>query len=196
MNEIDRELDSLIRATSPTESAGESLSSDVSELREGWSALAHVVQATEAAERFNEQAFLDKLLRSVEGDSVEPQRPREFASGVSLLLAGALAASVLLVAFGVYYLASQPWGNALGVKPEGENKTNGTSESPQLAEAAVPKTATESGLGWDDSLDPQIQYVGHSLFQLEAGDSMKDRSLQSLGSQLQQLDRAWEVDSL
>lgn len=196
VNETDGELELLHRATAHAGSAGESASGEESELREGWSALAHIVQAADAAERFDEQAFLAKLLRSVEGDCAEPLRHHPFAPRLWWLFTSALAASLLIVAFGAYYLASQSWNRALGVKPKGEQKTSGSSESPELAEATESKAVSEAELGWDDSLDQQIQYVGHSLFQLESGDSMKDRSLRSLGSQLQQLDKTWEVDSL
>lgn len=194
MNEKNPELELIESATSATRGPSAATSNDEAALREGWSALSHVVAAADATDTFDETAFLTKLSSAIERDGTErrsgrsPQR-NDGSRRTWFLLLSALAATIVVCVSAGIYFASQKWGGDTA-KENGGGKTN------QIVKSDVPSNAVDEGLGWDDALDDQIQYVNHSLYQLESGDSINDRSLRSFGSQLEEFGKEIEVDSL
>lgn len=198
MNETNSELEMLSRATSNLPRPLTELSGDEATLHEGWSALAHLAEAADAAGTFDEQAFLAKLSRALAepyGMPTPSLLPGQSKSGSQaprrtwLVVLSTLAASVVICVLTGLYIANQKWGNEVGSNPAVE-KTHVGDQQATAAEAA------DKSLGWDDSLDDHIQYVNDSLFQLESGDSIDERSYRSFGSQLEQFGKQIEVDSL
>lgn len=203
MDDTNRELEQIERATSGgLGGAALDESSDLSALHEGWSALVQLVEATDASDSFDERAFLEKLSRAVENDRLAGRGADAARRGDGklkrrwMLLLSALAASIVVcIGAGIYY-ASQQENGGLGVKPATDTKPEDSNEQTEIANSNVPHTSSDAGLGWDDALDDQIQYVNQSLIQMESGDSRHDRSYRSFGSRLEEFDNEIEVDSL
>ena len=182
MNESNQELQQLENATSRFPQSGPLPGTEDAELRESWVTFSRLAERADAEGPFNERAFLAKVSQSVEQRLPAPRRGW-------LVLLSALAASALVCLIVGGYVAGQRWGLVGGVKSRPGVK-EGRSKQPLIAQGGTPE------FSWDDALDERLSYVRETLYWPESAADGGDRSLETLGVQVEEFGKDLESGSL
>jgi len=204
MNEKPRDLQSdLERATSRRLPAGDELSKDAAELRDGWLAFGQLLDASDRS--FDPRALLAELdlsphergaVSSGESSTMATVAAAHSSGSWKRLMMAVVAASLLAA---VALAAWQFW-RAAGGTPDGAPVAHG--DGLRKVESLPPKGSADvppdlaAGMAWDDSFDEQLAVTQQRILDVRASSTVSEVRFESLRQAVEQFDSDLNSSSL